>query len=85
MVKSMGDLQGKDLELWVVPKDGAPRSLGVIPNVEKDTLIRITSADPRVRGAQSIAITIEPHGGSPTGGPTGPRVLSGAIVPVRKT
>ena len=85
MVKPVGNMEGKALELWVIPKEGAPRSLGVMPNEPGDTIIHITSTDPRVRGAQSIAITMEPPGGSPSHQPTGPMVLSGPIAPVRKT
>ena len=85
VVKPLPSTEGRDLELWVLPKDGAPRSLGVVRNAVDDTIIRITSSDPRVRGAQALAVTLEPRGGSPTGGPTGPRVLEGPIVPVRRT
>ena len=84
MVKPVEGPEGRDLELWVVPKEGAPRSLGVMPNHDGDTIIHITSADPRVRGAQALAVTLEPRGGAPQGRPTGPRVLSGPIIPVRK-
>lgn len=84
MVKPIEGVEGRDLELWVVPKEGAPRSLGVMPNDKGDMTIRITSSDPRVRGAQSLAVSVEPRGGSPTRQPTGPVVLSGPIVPVRK-
>ena len=84
MVKPVEDGEGRDLELWVIPKDGAPRSLGVMPNHDGDTIIHITSADPRVRGASALAVTLEPHGGAPQGKPTGPRVLAGPIIPVRK-
>ena len=82
MVKPVRDRDGHDLQLWVMPKEGAPRSLGVMPNEEGTQIIHITSADPRVRGAQSLAITLEPRGGSAA--PTGPMVLSGPIIAVRK-
>ncbi|MGP4843089.1 anti-sigma factor [Marinobacter sp. 1Y8] len=64
----------QDYELWVVPEgDGNPMSLGVIP-VGKDMLqIRLS---PETRAALSVsrtlAISLEPKGGSPTGAPTGP-------------
>ncbi|HET7730288.1 MAG TPA: anti-sigma factor [Usitatibacter sp.] len=84
MVRPWKENRDMSLELWVLPKEGAPRSLGVIPNAMGDTIIRITSADPRVQGAQAIAVTMEPRGGSPSHAPTGPMVCSGPIAPVRK-
>ena len=85
MVKPWQEATGKSLELWVLPKEGAPRSLGVIENVAGDTLITILPTDPRVRGANALAISLEPRGGSPTKQPTGPVLASGVIAPVRKT
>ena len=76
--------EGRGLELWVLPKEGAPRSLGMVDNATGDTIIHITSADPRVQGAQALAISMEPAGGSPTRQPTGPVLCSGPIAPVRK-
>ena len=84
MVKPWAGMEGKDLELWVLPKDGAPRSLGVVRNAMGDTLITITLADPRVQGANALAISMEPPGGSPTKQPTGPVLASGVIAPVRR-
>jgi anti-sigma-K factor RskA len=84
MVRHWKNIKDKDLELWVVPKEGAPRSLGIVTNAMEDTMIRITAADPRVQGAQSLAISAEPPGGSPTKQPTGPMLCQGPIAPVRK-
>lgn len=84
VVRPWDAMEGKGLELWVLPKDGAPRSLGMVTNAKGDTIIHITSADPRVQGAQALAISMEPPGGSPTRQPTGPVLCSGPIAPVRK-
>lgn len=64
----------KDYELWVVPgDDAAPISLGVIPVSEDRYQIQLS---PQVRDAlessRTLAISLEPQGGSPTGAPTGP-------------
>ena len=85
VVKPWQEARGKGLELWVLPKEGAPRSLGMIDNAAGDTLITILPTDPRVRGANALAISLEPAGGSPTKQPTGPVLASGVIAPVRKT
>jgi len=82
-VKSWRGIEGKGLELWVLPKAGAPRSLGMVRN-EGDTQIRIAMADARMLDANALAVSLEPPGGSPTGAPTGPVLCSGAIAPVKK-
>ena len=66
-------------ELWVIPSDGKPRSLGTMP-ASKQMHMRIAEALAQLlqQGA-TIAISVEPPGGSPTGGPTGPVVASGAL------
>jgi anti-sigma-K factor RskA len=80
MVKPWTGVEGKSLELWALPKNGAPRSLGLIDN-DRDTRIRIASADARVAGANAFAVSLEPRGGSATGQPTGPVLCSGVIAP----
>jgi len=66
-------------ELWVIPAGGTPRSLGVMPS-DKQTHMRLADALARLlqQGA-TIAISIEPAGGSPTGQPTGPVVAAGSL------
>ncbi|MDF1608283.1 anti-sigma factor [Hoeflea sp. YIM 152468] len=69
---------GKSLELWLVPGEGVPVSLGLVPKdggrlvLDRDLLSQISD------GAL-LAVSIEPLGGSPTGAATGPVVLSGAL------
>lgn len=84
MVKPWSGADDKSLELWVLPKEGAPRSLGVVANAMGDTLIKISATDPRVQGANAIAVSLEPRGGSPTRQPTGPVLCSGVIAPVQR-
>jgi anti-sigma-K factor RskA len=66
-------------QLWLIPGDGKPRSLGVMGN-RKQTHLRLERvlADLMRQGA-TIAISVEPRGGSPTGQPTGPVVASGTL------
>ncbi len=84
VVKPWGGMENQSLELWVLPKEGKPRSLGLVTNAMGDTLIKITAADPRVQGANALAVSMEPRGGSPTGQPTGAVVASGMIAPVKR-
>lgn len=76
--------EGKSLELWVLPKEGAPRSLGLVKNAAGESSIAISPNDPRVQGANALALSVEPAGGSPTRQPTGAVLCSGVIAPVRK-
>lgn len=66
-------------ELWLMPPDGAPRSLGVV-SAEKPMAMKIPgelmgAIAPRVM----LALSLEPPGGSPTGRPTGPVVAEGML------
>ena len=66
-------------ELWVIPEDGNPRSLGTMPpGKQMHMQLADTLAELLAQGA-TIAISVEPRGGSPTGSPTGPVVASGAL------
>lgn len=65
-------------ELWVIPQGGAPLSLAVLGQL--DGALRVPEGHRRqLRKGAVLAITVEPAGGSPTGGPTGPVILSGTI------
>lgn len=72
---------GKSMELWAVPKNGAPRSLGLVAADGTVTLPLPDNATPQ--SIPLLAVTIEPKGGSPDpNGPTGPIVLKGAWVQI---
>jgi anti-sigma-K factor RskA len=84
VVKPWKGIEGKSLELWVLPTEGAPRSLGLVPNSGIDTVIRLAAGDARLRNATALAVSLEPAEGSPTKAPTGPVLCSGAIAAVKK-
>jgi anti-sigma-K factor RskA len=69
------------LELWAVPPQGAPRSLGLISSngmtvVARDKLPRDVLDE---ANTSALAVSVEPPGGSTTGAPTGPVVFAGKL------
>ncbi len=68
-------------ELWVLPTEGPPQSLGLLPintgSVETQISAQLVSA---LTDAGTLAISVEPSGGSPTGLPTGPVVYQASLV-----
>jgi anti-sigma-K factor RskA len=72
----------KDYELWAIEGSNAPKSMGVIPiNQRVDVPVKsdiLAGFGPGV----TLAISLEPKGGSPTGAPTGPVVAAGKATPI---
>ena len=70
----------RSLELWAIPADGKPISLGVVPVGGKGR-INLSQAQRDLLGTPiALAVSLEPHGGSPTGQPTGPVLYQGPLV-----
>jgi anti-sigma-K factor RskA len=71
------------LQLWALPAQGSPRSLGLIPAPgAAPNVVRLALPGPAGQALQDIpalAVSLEPQGGSPTGLPTGPVLYSGPI------
>jgi anti-sigma-K factor RskA len=64
-------------ELWALPKNGAPRSLGLVAANQTVTLPLPDNATPQTIAA--LAVSLEPKGGSPDpNGPSGPVLFKGA-------
>ncbi|AXI63878.1 anti-sigma factor [Pseudomonas kribbensis] len=69
----------RSLELWAIPADGKPISLGVIPAGGKGK-VELSGAQKALIGKPiALAVSLEPKGGSPTGQPTGPVLYQGAL------
>lgn len=69
----------RSLELWYIGPGRPPRSLGLVDSPARRVAIPAAAEESTVEGA-TVAVTVEPRGGSPTGGPTGPIVYSGKLV-----
>jgi anti-sigma-K factor RskA len=63
------------LELWAVPPQGAPRSLGLI-SAQGTTIVKKGKV---LDNTAALAVSLEPPGGSPTGAPTGPVLWAGKL------
>ena len=65
--------QGQDHELWIIAPGAAPVSLGILGD---DTLRVATPLPP---AGWVLAVSVEPAGGSTTGAPTGPVIMTAEI------
>jgi anti-sigma-K factor RskA len=71
------DPSDKSMQLWGLPKEGHPVSLGVLP---VGGTARFKAAS--VNAYPVLAVSVEPIGGSPNpNGPTGPVVYTGKVIP----
>ncbi|MEO8489934.1 anti-sigma factor [Pseudomonas sp.] len=67
------------LELWAIPAGGKPISLGLVPASGKGHIQLNKAQQALLTAPLTLAITLEPTGGSPTGQPTGPVLYQGAL------
>jgi len=67
-------------ELWVVPQTGAPISLGVVEQTGETELDVAENLRPLLAVGGTLAVSLEPAGGSTTGAPT-TVMFVGALTP----
>ena len=67
------------LELWMLPAQGNPRSLGLVLASGSARIALPATADQVLHDIPALAVSLEPKGGSPTGLPTGPVLYSGPV------
>lgn len=67
---------GRDLQMWRIAPDSAPQPVGLVP---PDV---ITTLNLEANAGDTIAISLEPEGGSTTGAPTGPVIYTGSLIAV---
>lgn len=69
----------RDLELWAIPAGGKPISLGVVPSAGKGRIQLSEAQRTLLTAPLTLAVTLEPRGGSPSGQPTGPVLYKGEL------
>jgi len=63
----------KDFELWLLPRSGVPISVGLLPAKGEQRRSVLSDGQLQVlQRSRTLAVSLEPAGGSPTGQPTGP-------------
>ncbi|MFM0607790.1 anti-sigma factor [Paraburkholderia sediminicola] len=71
---------GRAMELWGIPANGHPVSLGMLPDSASG---RVTAGVQKPESYEALAVSIEAPGGSPDhNAPSGPVVFSGKLLPV---
>ncbi|GAB4064804.1 anti-sigma factor [Ancylobacter sonchi] len=73
------DAPGRVPELWLVPTGGVPVSLGVFDPAGAARVTLSPAVIGSVTAGVTLAVSVEPPGGSPTGQPTGPVIANGKI------
>ena len=77
-VSGFKEADNKSLQLWALPQQGSPRSLGVMGDGK---LEQLTAQETDVKAIPALAISLEPKGGVPSStGPTGPVLFKGALI-----
>jgi len=63
----------------MLPDGRAPVSMGLVPASGTERLTLREPAGTALQNIPALAVSVEPPGGSPTGAPTGPVILTGRV------
>lgn len=69
-----------DYQLWILRDDGVPVSLGLLPQTGSATLALDADAVDALSNGSTLAVSLEPAGGSPEPVPTGPVLYTAALL-----
>jgi anti-sigma-K factor RskA len=69
-----------DYELWALTDAGVPVSLGLMPQTGERTVALGDSALDALETSSTLAVSLEPLGGSPEAVPTGPVLYTAALL-----
>ncbi len=68
---------GRSLELWCIADGYTPRSMGLVKNTPESMPL---PPNTDLGDNTTFAVSVEPEGGSKSGGPTGPVLYSGSLI-----
>jgi anti-sigma-K factor RskA len=71
--------KGKSAQLWMIGGDGVPKPMGLLAAEGTSRMTLATDQRHQLAAGMTLAVSVEPIGGSPTGKPTGPVVASGKL------
>ena len=69
--------EAKSLEVWLIEGDNPAVSLGILPQTGEGELTISRDLRDRFAAGATLAVSVEPFGGSPTGSATGPVIALG--------
>ncbi len=69
----------RSMDLWLIPQGGKPASLGLVAVGQPVNLNVPAALLPLVGAGATLAVSLEPLGGSPTGQPTGEVIAHGDL------
>jgi anti-sigma-K factor RskA len=73
---------GHSHELWLIPADGRPRSLGLVEPGASKAMPMPDAMMPMVEEGSALAVSVEPVGGSKQDGPSGPIAAIGKLAKI---
>jgi anti-sigma-K factor RskA len=76
---SIANVNQRVMELWLIAPGDKPRSLGLIEAGRPIHINLPAELVQRIAADATLAVSLEPPGGSPTGQPTGPVIASGKL------
>jgi anti-sigma-K factor RskA len=76
---SVANVNQRVLELWLIAPGDKPRSLGLIEPGRPIHINLPADLTQRIAADATLAVSVEPPGGSPTGQPTGPVIAGGKL------
>lgn len=74
-----GMANDRSLELWAIAADGVPVSLGLVPTLGHSDVPLNARQRALLGGSVTLAVSLEPKGGSPSGKPTGAILYTGVL------
>lgn len=70
---------GKSAQLWMIGADGVPKPMGLLAAQGTSRMTLAPDQRRQLAAGVTLAVSVEPVGGSPTGKPTGPVVAAGKL------